>query len=193
MESRKIELTIEQAREFYQQGGKSKELALSAYTEEELILPITDRIKTLTDAIKELGEDNYLVREYRDAVKLMPYASKDLFAYLKLRIICAALNEGWEPKFVKGEWRYAPYFFLYAKDEFDKKTEEWKKENNAVLFGGAAYYGAPAGLVCAYSPYTPSTASATLGSRLCLKSRELAIYCGKQFADIWADYLLIRK
>lgn len=190
MESRKIELTIDQAREFYKEGGKLKELALSAYTEEELMLSITDRIKTLTDAIKELGEENDLVKEYNIVKGTFFSMSSDLKSYLQLRIICAALNEEWEPKFVEGEWRYAPYFFLYAKDEFDKKTEEWKKENNAVLFGGYAFNGSYAGFVSAYSDYSPSTTIAHIGSRLCLKSRELAIYCGKQFADIWADYLL---
>lgn len=191
MESRKIELTLEQAREFYRQGGKLKELALSAYSAEELQGNIMDRIKTFGDAVEELGEKHEFVREYNIWVCVKP--THDVLAYLKLRIICATLNEGWEPKFVRGECRYVPYFFLYTKDEFDKKTEEWKKEKNAVLFGGRATYGSYAGLVFACSAYTPSTTAASFGSRLCLKSSELAIYCGKQFADIWADYLLIRK
>ena len=36
-----------------------------------------------------------------------------------------------------------------------------------VLFGGKANYGASAGLACAHSIYTPSTAFAHVGSRLC--------------------------
>lgn len=192
MESRKIELTLEQAREFYRQGGKLKELALSAYSAEELQGNIMDRIKTFGDAVEELGEKHEFVREYNIWVCVKP--THDVLAYLKLRIICATLNEGWEPKFIKGEWRYVPYFYSLTNKEWNNKSEEWKKENNAVLFGGDTYYGSYAGFVCAGSDSVPSGAYACeFGSRLCLKSSELAIYCGKQFADIWADYLLIRK
>lgn len=50
-----------------------------------------------------------------------------------------------------------------------------------------------AGLAYAYSYYAPSYTDAFLGSRLCLKSDTLAVYCGKQFINIWADFCLIRK
>lgn len=183
MESRKIELTIEQAREFYKQGGKLKELALSAYTEKELMLPITERIKTFADAIKELGEGHYLVKEYEDVLKL-PCVLKDTLAYFILRIICAALNEGWEPKFTKDECRYTPYFIKNSKND-DRKP---------MLFGGIAYCGADESLVFVHSYYSPSSPLAStlvsLGSRLCLKSKELTEYCGRQFIHFWEDYLL---
>lgn len=50
-----------------------------------------------------------------------------------------------------------------------------------------------AGLASAFSYYAPSDAIARIGSRLCLKSDTLAVYCGKQFINIWADFCLIRK
>lgn len=50
-----------------------------------------------------------------------------------------------------------------------------------------------AGLACASSADAPSTANADIGSRLCLKSDTLAVYCGKQFINIWAYFCLIRK
>lgn len=50
-----------------------------------------------------------------------------------------------------------------------------------------------AGLACAHSDAAPSNASAYFGSRLCLKSDTLAVYCGKQFINIWVDFCLIRK
>lgn len=50
-----------------------------------------------------------------------------------------------------------------------------------------------AGLAFAYSRLAPSHATAYFGSRLCLKSDTLAVYCGKQFINIWADFCLIRK
>ena len=36
METRAIKLTLEKAKKFYQKGGEFRDLALSAYTEEEL-------------------------------------------------------------------------------------------------------------------------------------------------------------
>lgn len=50
-----------------------------------------------------------------------------------------------------------------------------------------------AGLAFASSNYAPSASTAHFGSRLCLKSDTLAVYCGKQFINIWADFCLIRK
>lgn len=50
-----------------------------------------------------------------------------------------------------------------------------------------------AGLAYAGSSFAPSNALACIGSRLCLKSDTLAVYCGKQFINIWADFCLIRK
>ena len=40
-----------------------------------------------------------------------------------------------------------------------------------------------------YSNAAPSHTNANFGSRLCLKSEELADYCGKQFIEIWFTYL----
>ena len=39
MEERNIKLSLEKAREFYSKGGELKDLALSAFTEEEKLTP----------------------------------------------------------------------------------------------------------------------------------------------------------
>ena len=57
----------------------------------------------------------------------------------------------------------------------------------------ADYVTEYAGFGYAYSSYAPSNASALFGSRLCLRSSDLAIYCGKQFIKLWADFNLTRK
>lgn len=36
-------------------------------------------------------------------------------AYLELRVIVAALNEYWNPIFVKGEFQYYPFFVFVVK------------------------------------------------------------------------------
>ena len=149
---------------------------------------VTERIKTFEDACNELGEYNKLVNEYRYVESTN--ISKDLAAYLKLRIICAALNEGWEPQFTKDEYRYYPYFVLYTEEEVEKMDEETK--NELRFFGGSAGNGARCGFVSASAFDDFGYANADYGSRLCLRTPELAVYCGRQFIDLWADFYLIR-
>lgn len=148
---------------------------------------IMERVKTFEDACRELGLDSEdLEQKWRDN-NLMP----DEIAYQKLRIICAALNEGWEPQFTEDEWRYYPWFWLYTQEEINDMDEDEK--TNRRLMSTGDYQTGYAGLAYARSNYAPSAASPNVGSRLCLKSDTLAVYCGKQFINIWADYMLIRK
>lgn len=155
---------------------------------------IMERVKTFEDACRELGEDHPFVRSYNGYANNIHENNKndtDILAYLKLRIICAALNEGWEPQFTEDEWRYYPWFTLWTEDELSEKSDEWKTDRHLISTG--EYQTDYAGLVCANSPNTPSSTIADFGSRLCLKSDTLAVYCGKQFINIWADFCLIRK
>lgn len=148
---------------------------------------IMERVKTFEDACHELGiePDKWL----QDKAELG--FEPDVIAYMKLRIICKALNEGWEPQFTEDEWRYYPWFTLWTEDELSEKSDEWKTDRHLISTG--EYQTDYAGLVCAHSHYAPSDANAAIGSRLCLKSDTLAVYCGKQFINIWADFCLIRK
>lgn len=155
---------------------------------------IMERVKTFEDACRELGEDHPFVRSYNGYANNIHENNKndtDILAYLKLRIICAALNEGWEPQFTEDEWRYYPWFTLWTEDELSEKSDEWKTDRHLISTG--EYQTDYAGLVCANSNNAPSNTGASVGSRLCLKSDTLAVYCGKQFINIWADFCLIRK
>lgn len=151
---------------------------------------ITERIKTFEDACKELGSDHPLVLAYqntnlRDAE--VANDNKDIIAYMKLRIIVAALNEGWEPQFIPGEYRWFPYFVLYTKDEIDEMDEKTRarvvsRSNNfANAYGGVSY---------AYSLHGSAGVNAYIGSRLAFKTDDLAEYAGKQFIEIYADFML---
>ena len=73
--------------------------------------PVTERIKTFADACRELGSEHPLVEEYEAVTERCVGLSNELLAYLKLRIICAALNEGWEPQFTEDEWRSYPWVY----------------------------------------------------------------------------------
>lgn len=155
--------------------------------------PITERVKTFEDACRELGEDNHLVEQYRVIEENADFTSDghDIFTYLKLRIIAAALNEGWEPQFTEDEWRWYPWFTLWTEEELSEKSEEWKAARHLISTGD--YSGDYAGFACSRSLTAPSTTTADVGFRLCFKSEALATYCGKQFISLWADFNLIKK
>lgn len=151
---------------------------------------ITERIKTFEDACKELGSDHPLVLAYqntnlRDAE--VANDNKDIIAYMKLRIIVAALNEGWEPQFIPGEYRWSPYFVLYTKDEIDEMDE--KTRARVVIRSDYGAY-ANGGVSFAYSNYDSASVYAYIGSRLAFKTDDLAEYAGKQFIEIYADFML---
>lgn len=148
---------------------------------------VRDRIKTFEDAMMELGEEHPLVREWHLGENLSP----DLEAYLQLRVIVAALNEGWEPQFTEDEERYYPWHWLYTRKEIDKMDASELKERNMV--STEMYQTDYAGFAYARSYNAPSYSYTNFGSRLCLKSDALAVYCGTQFVNLWADFLLIRR
>ena len=153
--------------------------------------PVTERIKTFEDACNELGEENVLVQAYRTAefnTSGNQNDVSDVVAYLKLRVIAEALNDGWEPQFTTDEYRYYPWFYLYEQEEIDRMDDE-KKE---IWLRGSHYgYGSNCGI--AYSHCAWSHAQSVLSARLAVKSDEMAVYFGKQFIDIWADYLISKS
>ena len=112
------------------------------------------------------------------------YNQPDVDAYLKLRIITAALNEGWIPRFTKDEWRCFPWFVLYTQEEIDHMDEG---EKSRVVYRASGYASAGGRVACAVADYDVSYGYANIGSRLAFKSRELAIYAGKQFIELYAD------
>lgn len=62
--------------------------------------------------------------------------------------------------------------------------------NQLVLWGGFARYGAYCGLASAGSSSAWSGSYAVIGSRLAVKSSEIAIYFGEQFKELWKDFLI---
>lgn len=172
--------------EAYNNGDASAKAALVALHGEEIFeSKITDRIKTFEDALEALGEEHPAVVVYR-AIEDIDECSGDIEAYLKLRIIAAALNEGWKPKFTEDEWRYYPWFYICTKEEWEKMTPQQKSRVVGLFqrraFGGGLVY------VSAYSASSFSDSNG--GLRLAFKSEELAIYAGKQFIEIYAEYIL---
>lgn len=93
---------------------------------------------------------------------LCPCDTKDEAAFKKLKVIARALNEGWQPDWTNGnQYKYYPWFDFSS------------------------------GSGLAYDDYVRYYSRSSVGSRLCFKSRELAIYAGKQFTDIYADFMTL--
>lgn len=90
---------------------------------------------------------------------LSKYDTKDEAAYKKLKVIARALNEGWEP--------------------------DWKNQNQPKYLP----YFEHNGTAFSHSDYYYWSTDAHVGSRLYYKSFDLAIYAGKQFIDIYNDFL----
>lgn len=156
--------------------------------------PVTERIKTFEDACNELGEENVLVQAYRTAgfnTSGNQNDVSDVFAYLKLRVIAEALNEGWEPQFTTDEHRWYPWFYLYTQEEIDNMDEEKKKK--LWRFGCRSDIGSNCGLAYASSPDAWLSSNSTASARLAVKSEALANYFGQQFIDIWSDYVALPR
>ena len=162
--------------------------------------PVEERIKTFDDALEELGAEQPLVKNYLQWADCMEDDDPNLRAFLQLRIIAAALNEGWEPQFNEGEERWYPWFYRCSADELAEKSDEWKAAQVIVSLDNYSVVGrsdhnanANGGLVYA-SAYSASSYSVThSGSRLAFKTEALADYAARQFAELWADFYLIRK
>ena len=192
-----MEITQQQIDAAYQVADENQKKVLDAlFGKQEPVdnRPVTERIKTFEDACNELSRRAENGDELAGDI-LCDYESNnckgaDITAYLKLRIIVAALNEGWEPQFVEGEQRWTPWFFLYTNKELEDMNDDYKAAicrvvgraiNNANAYGGLAY--ADASNASSYS-------SAYYGSRLAFKNEDLAIYAGQQFIDIYRDMMI---
>lgn len=190
-----IDFTQEQLVAFYRStsadGRKAVKEALGEKFSE--ILPATERVKTYEDAVNELGEDNPIVVAASTASWRFPEAvNKDLVAYMKLRVIVAALNDGWKPQFVPGEQRWYPWYELISKEDYEAMSDDEKQERRCVGRSNDYAY-AYGGLVFSYANNASSSSFASNGSRLAFKTEALAEYAGKQFAELFADFCFIPK
>lgn len=156
---------------------------------------IRERVKTFADAVEILGRNNPSVIDFHvvsnyilNSAIAHKETSRDILAYPKLRVIAEALNEGWKPTFNDDEYIYYPALYRYTKKEYNELNENHKKE--LILVGQSniklnANCGNIYAIEVCVSPYSVSS----IGYHIALKTSELAKYCGKQFIDIWADFL----
>lgn len=163
---------------FNKTDEKGKKLLEDLFGENTFKFSYKD-VKSYEDACAVLGEEpvdfekmNGLLVE-NDFDPLLVHE----IAYKKLITIAKALNLGWCPNWADfDEYKYYPWFDL-------------KKEDTPAGVGSAGS-GAALGVSVLHLNDVASGASAYYGGALASESREIAIYFGKQFAEIWQDYLL---
>lgn len=122
------------------------------------------KIKTFEDACKALKLNPSLLP---DVSAVPEQYRKRMLADYKLMIITEAINAGWKPNWNdSNEYKYFPWFRVDA----DKKR--------------------PSGFGFS-TTYCDCTCTLTnVGSRLCFKSEEMALYAAKQFEDLYKDWHL---
>ena len=177
----KVSIKKEYVLNAYKHASEEQKALLESMFGKDMFKPkdIMERVKTFEDACEVLGEDHQYVKAYREWMRIYYAECKDITAYLKLRIICAALNEGWMPTFSDGECRYYPWFYIYTKEEYEKLNEDEKKKFRVVGRSNSS----------AYAHHASSYLGTRSGSQIAFKTRELSEYCAEQFIDIWAEFL----
>lgn len=188
MESRNIALTLEKAREWYNSGSADlREVALQAYTKDELEIPGWQNIKTFEDACIALGiYDRSVSLHLGGSTDTAYYRHMD--AVSKLDIIRKALNGDWKPSLVQGSVYY-PYVRFYPAGQRAREVASsynWKLGKSFIadgkeytLVGGdsySCYYDGLAHFGCGYGDVQP-----TLGLLGC-KSREIAEHMSRHFS-----------
>ena len=143
-------------------------------------IDVKERVKCLEGAITALGMENQAVKDYYAIARKT--STKDIIAFAKLRVIAEALNEGWKPNSDVWNDNYYASFILYTKEEYEELEEKKKLECIEICRTDKERIYAKADSKLAVS-YVDSD------NKISFKSRELARYCGRQFFDIWKDYL----
>ena len=188
MESRNISLTLEKAKEWYNSNSAElREVALQAYTEEELKTPKFTDIKTFEDACRALELDGPKVILDLRRCESMRFNREHLRAIYKLDIIRKALNKDWKPNLVEGKVYY-PYVRFYPADKAREvaSSKNWKLGESFIangkkytLVGGdcysCSYYGLSS-FGCGYGDV-----QLYLGLLGC-KSVEIAEYMSRYFS-----------
>ena len=193
METRNVTLTLQKAKEFYNSGNAAlKEVALQAFTKEELTTPKYTDIKTFEDACNALGLCKRDVEfDLNHLAGMEGGLGEHLTAIYKLDIIRKALNGAdWKPKMAEGDIYYG-WVRFYKKSSnvpSDKKIignfiADGQKYLLVCGFGGCGYCD---GLGSFSSGYGFGYSGAPLGL-LCCKSAEIAQYMSEQFGKIIFD------
>ena len=195
MEERNITVTLNKAKEWFNSGNATlKEIALQAFSKEELNRFDFTKIKTFEDALTALGYKESTKVYIRNTINDISMYSRASAAMTKLNIIRKALNLDQDLHLTKGpedSYIYYPYNPFVTKSSTYYKSEinlgkmevigkiKSKGEEYNVL-GGSADTGGYAGLGGFYSCNGVGTAYADIGLLGCV-TKEIAKHLGKYF------------
>lgn len=202
----KIQIEKEKVQAAYKDACDGvKEMLIKMFGKEvcEAAKPTLDDYKTIKsyeDACEVLGltpilsenRNKALCAQFPDHYDFRQNMPKHIIALMKLEIISRALwGKDFQPKpDAEGKEIYwYPWFALYTKKEMEEMSEEKRKSLRGALLAGSAYDGAHAGFGYLHTDYRSSNSRAHIGFRLCQETPEKAEYFGKQFIELWAEYL----
>lgn len=155
-----LQISEQKARELYKSGSGE----LRSILEESFGKDFFSQ--KITDRVKTYEDAcRELSMNPLDENKLMKLGlTKHDIAYQKLVTIAKSLNEGWVPDVCDNSvYRWYPWFVTN---------------------------GSPSSFAFDGSYYDVASADAGSGSRLCFKNKELSEYCGKQFIELWKQFIL---
>ena len=195
MEKREITISLDKAKEWFNSNNETlKELALQAFSEEELTTFDFTKIKTFEDALTALGYKESTKVYIRNTINDISMYSRSSAAITKLNIIRKALNLGQNLHLTKGSKDSYIYYpsnpfvtksSTYYRSEIDSgemgiigKIEDEGKEYDVL--GGRASYGGDAGLGGFHSDSGVGTAYADIGFLGCA-TKEIVEHLGKYF------------
>ena len=195
MEERNITVTLNKAKEWFNSGNATlKELALQAFSKEELNRFDFTEIKTFEDALTALEYKESTKVYIRNTINDISMYSKASAAMTKLNIIRKALNLGQDLNLTKdseNSYIYYPHNTFVTKSstyyrgeinsgkmEVIGKIKSEGEEYNVL--GGSAYSGGYAGLGSFCSNNDVGDADAAIGFLGCA-SEEIAKHLGKYF------------
>lgn len=202
----KIQIEKEKVQAAYKDACDGvKEMLIKMFGKEvcEAAKPTLDDYKTIKsyeDACEVLGltpilsenRNKALCAQFPGHYDFRQNMPKHIIALMKLEIISRALwGKSFEPEpDAEGNKIYwYPWFALYTKDEVDRMSDEERKSLCGALLAGSASSGASAGFGYLYTINRSSHSLASLGFRLCQETEEKAAYFGRQFIELWAEYL----
>lgn len=155
-----LQISEQKARELYKSGSGE----LRSILEESFGKDFFSQ--KITDRVKTYEDAcRELSMNPLDENKLMKLGlTKHDIAYQKLVTIAKSLNEGWVPNVCDNSvYRWYPWFVTN---------------------------GSPSSFAFFDSAFRFAYADAGSGSRLCFKNKELSEYCGKQFIELWKQFIL---
>lgn len=160
-----LEITKEAAVKAHDEAStKGKTLLENLFGKRVFQKDITERVKSVEDAIRELGNDDVEVIQLNRMKSIG--LQNHIIGNQELIVIAKALNEGWTPDWSNGVW---------------DKWYPWFKMDDSSSAGRFSFYG---------SVFQGSVSA--VGSRLCFKSKDLATYAGTQFLDIYKDFFTVK-